>query len=107
MCNYNFDLPVDPMVLIPIVKQKIEENGGVVTGEVPSVSVTIPTVIGEVGANARLVGPTVVYIEVTKMPPMVTCAQVREKLVEYLTEALKTYQRQLKAAKQQEKPAAT
>ena len=107
MCNYNFNLPVDPIALIPILRQKIEENGGVVTGEVPNVSVTIPTVIGEVGGNARLTGPSTVYIEVTKMPPMVTCAQVREKLVEYLTEALKMYKRQSKAAKQKERKAGT
>ena len=33
MCNYNFELPVDPIPLMALVKQMIEENGGTVTGQ--------------------------------------------------------------------------
>ena len=51
MCNYNFELPIDPIPLMTLVKQMIEENGGSVTGQVPNVAVSIPTPMGQVAGQ--------------------------------------------------------
>ena len=102
-CSYNFEIPVDPIALMRMARQMIEQNGGIVTGEPHNFSVRIPTVIGEVGGNFRHVGGSVVNIEITKMPAFVTCAMAREKIAFYITEAVKTYVRQSKAAKQLER----
>jgi hypothetical protein len=94
MGSYNFDIPVDPIALMQMVKELVEQNGGIVTGEIPNVSVTFPTVVGDVGGNCRLVTKSVVNIEVTKKPPVVSNTMVREKLVYYVTEAVKLYAQQ-------------
>lgn len=99
-CTFTFDLPVDPLALLPIVRKEIEQNGGVVTGEIPNLSVQVPTVAGELRGNCALIKPMVVKIEITKKPEIVSCNMAREKLVEYLTEAVKTYVHQTKAAQQ-------
>ncbi len=101
-CSFNFEIPVDPIGLMQMARQVLEQNGGIVTGEISNFSVRIPTVIGEVGGNCRHVGGTVVNIEVTQKPPIVTSAMAREKLVVYISEAVKMYVRQIKAAQQQE-----
>ena len=46
MCNYNFEIPVDPIGLMTMVRQMIIENGGAVTGQIPNVAVTFPTPMG-------------------------------------------------------------
>ncbi len=99
MSSYNFDIPVDPIALMKMVKELVEQNGGIVTGEIPNVSVTFPTVVGEVGGNCRLVNKSVVNIEVTKKPTVVSNTMVREKLVFYVTEAVKLYAQQSKATR--------
>jgi hypothetical protein len=99
MGSYNFDIPVDPIALMKMVKDLVEQNGGIVTGEVPNVSVRFPTVVGEVGGNCRLVKGSVVNIEVTKKPDLVPNSMVREKLVFYITEAVKLYAQQTKVAR--------
>jgi hypothetical protein len=99
MGSYNFDIPVDPIALMKMVKGLVEQNGGVVTGEIPNVSVRFPTVVGEVGGSCRLVRGSVVNIEVTKKPDLVPNSMVREKLVYYVTEAVKLYAQQGKASR--------
>lgn len=100
MGSYNFDIPVDPIALMKMVKELVEQNGGIVTGEIPNVSVTFPTVVGEVGGNCRLLTRSVVNIEVTKKPTVVSNNMVREKLVYYVTEAVKLYAQQSRAVRQ-------
>jgi len=106
-CSYNFNIPVDPIELMKMVRGLVLQNGGVVIGEIPNVHVTFPTAIGPVGGSCRLVEGNVVNIEVTKKPEIVTCAMVREKLVYYITEAVKLYTQQTRAAKQPEGQAIT
>ena len=90
MCNYNFELPVDPLPLLARLVRLIEEQGGAVTGEVPNVSVSIPTSVGRVEGRCRLVEGALVNIQVTRKPEFVTCAMVRDRLVVVLTEAVKS-----------------
>ena len=105
MCSFNFEVPVDPIGLMHMTRQMIEQNGGIVTGEISNFSVKIPTVIGEVGGNIRHAGGSVVNIEITKMPMLVPCALAREKLAFYITEAVKMYVQQCRAPKRQERQA--
>ena len=100
MASYNFDIPVDPIALMTMVKELVEQNGGVVCGQIPNVTVRFPTVVGEVGGNCRLVTASVVNIEVTKKPDVVSNSMVREKLIFYITEAVKLYAQQSKVARQ-------
>jgi hypothetical protein len=99
-CSYNFELPVDPMALLGMVARMITENGGHITGEVPNVSMSMPTAIGQVEGTCRLVSGSVVNLTVTKKPEILSCAMVRDKLVFYITEAVKLYAAQSREAQQ-------
>jgi hypothetical protein len=101
MASYNFDIPVDPIALMTMVKDLVQQNGGIVCGQIPNLTVRFPTAVGEVGGSCRLLNPSVVNIEVTKKPDIVPNSVVREKLVFYLTEAVKLYTQQTRAARQQ------
>jgi hypothetical protein len=105
ICSYNFEIPVDPIALMKMVKQVVVQSGGFVEGEIPNVSVRFTTVIGDVAGKCRLVEGSIVNIEVTQKPDVVTCTMVREKLVYYITEAVKMYSQQTKAARQMERQA--
>ena len=96
MCNYNFRLPVDPATLFQLFRQQIVDHGGVVTGEPPHIIVSVPTQVGRVEGKCQLVDDALVNIQITKKPDLVTCNMVRDNLVAYLTEAVKTYSRQAK-----------
>jgi hypothetical protein len=96
-CSYNFELPVDPIALLGMVARMITENGGRITGDVPDVSMSMPTPIGQVEGTCRLLSGSVVNLTVTKKPDILTCAMVRDKLVFYITEAVKLYAAQSKA----------
>ena len=89
MCNYNFDLPVDPMALMERVLRMIDESGGTVTGTLPSVAVSIPTAVGRVEGTCKLVKDRLVNVRVTKKPDLMTCRMVRERLIFILSEAVK------------------
>jgi hypothetical protein len=84
-----------------LAKQEIEANGGIVTGEIPNVTVSFSTSVGEVRGICRLVGEATVNIEIIKNPWVMTCAMAREKLVYYITEAVKIYMQQNKTPKQE------
>ncbi|MFN8484856.1 MAG: hypothetical protein U0768_17620 [Anaerolineae bacterium] len=98
MCNYNFQLPVDPTALLQMFRQEIIKNGGIVRGELPNVNVSVPTQVGRVEGECRLVSEAMVNIKITKKPPTVSCNMVRDTLVSYLTEAVKTYSAKQNAA---------
>ncbi len=91
MCNYNFEIPVAPIPLMEMVKKLILENGGAVVGEVPNLAVTIPTPVGVVAGKCKLVEGSLVNLQVTKKPDFMTCSMVRNKLVFYITEAVRMY----------------
>ena len=76
---------------INTIRQLIEENGGIVTGQVPNFSVSIPTPVGQVAGSCRLVEGSLVNLTVTKKPEFMTCTMVRDKLVFFITEAVKMY----------------
>jgi len=99
MCNYNFDLPVDPLELMEIVLRMIEENGGAVTGELPNVSVSISTNMGRVVGRCKLVKGSLINLQITKKPDLMTCTLIRDQLVFFLTEAVKSHAMQTAAAK--------
>ncbi|MFN8474228.1 MAG: hypothetical protein U0822_18690 [Anaerolineae bacterium] len=98
MCNYNFQLPVDPISLLQMFRQEIVDNGGIVTGEIPNVHVSVPTQVGRVEGECHLVGEATVNIKITKKPDIVSCKMVRDTLVTYLTEAVKMYSAKQNAA---------
>jgi hypothetical protein len=98
LCNYNFELPVDPVPLMAMVQQMIEENGGRVTGQLPNVSMSIPTPLGLVAGNCHLVNINTVHLKVTKKPEVLTCAMVRDRLVGYIVEAVRLYSLQSEVA---------
>ena len=98
LCSFKFDLPVDPIGLMEMVSRITLENGGKVTGQIPNFSISMPTALGPVEGNCRLLSKSVVNIQVDKMPEFVSCNAVREKLVYYITEAVKLYVSQQKGA---------
>ncbi len=98
MCNYNFQLPVDPTALLQMFRQEIINNGGIVKGELPNVHVSVPTQVGRVEGECRLVNEATVNIKITKKPDIVSCNMVRDTLIGYLTEAIKTYSAKKNAA---------
>ncbi len=81
LCSFKFDIPVDPIPLMEMVRQMIVESGGTVTGKVPDVSILVPTALGPVEGSCRLISKSVVNIQVDRMPEFVSCNAVREKLV--------------------------
>ena len=93
------ELPVDPLPLMEMALRLIEENGGAVTGELPDVAVSIPTSVGQVEGRCTLVEGALVNIQVVKKPKIVTCAMVRDKLVEYLSDAVRSHAARAAAAK--------
>jgi hypothetical protein len=98
MCNYNFELPVEPIPLMEMVRQMVIKNGGTVTGEIPNVTVTFPTPMGQVAGNCRIVSGNTVNLTVTKKPEVFTCAMVRERLVALIIEAVRVYSLQTQPA---------
>ena len=98
MCNYNFDLPIDPLLLMPMVQQMIEENGGTVSGQMPHMAVSFKTPMGPVAGSCRHVGGSLISLTVTKKPEVLTCKMVRERLITYISEAVRLYAEQEEAA---------
>ena len=98
MCNYNFELPVEPIPLMEMVKQMVIKNGGTVTGEIPNVTVMFPTPMGQVAGSCRIVSGNTVNLTVTKKPEVLTCAMVRERLVALIIEAVRVYSLQSQPA---------
>jgi hypothetical protein len=98
MCNYNFELPVDPIPLMVMVRQMIEENGGRVTGQLPNVEIFFSTPLGPVTGSCRLVTANTIHLTVTRKPEVLTCAMVRDQLVAYITDAVKMYSLQAETA---------
>ena len=98
MCNYNFELPVEPIPLMEMVRQMVIANGGSVTGEIPNVTVTFPTPMGQVAGSCRIVSGNTVNLTVTKKPEVLTCAMVRDRLVTLIIEAVRLYSLQSQPA---------
>ena len=98
MCNYNFELPVDPIGLMEMVRQMVIDSGGTVTGQIPNVMVTFPTPMGQVAGSCRIVAGSTVNLTVTKKPEVLTCSMVRERLVALIVEAVRIYSLQTEAA---------
>ncbi len=100
-CSFNFVLPVDPSGLMQMVKQVVEKEGGVVSGEIPNITISMPTILGQVTGSCRYLGDSAVNITVTQLPSVVSCSMAREQLVYFITEAVKMYVQQSKAAKKE------
>ncbi len=98
MCNYNFELPVEPIPLMEMVREMVINNGGTVTGEIPNVMVTFPTPMGQVAGSCRIVAGNTVNLTVTKKPEVFTCAMVRDRLVALIIEAVRLYSLQSQPA---------
>ncbi len=93
-CRDDLEIPVDPHALVGFLRREIEQHKGTISGDLDGFAVSVPTPLGTVGGYGRLVGPTLVSIEVTKTPRGVSCAMVRAKLVHHLTEAVARFVRQ-------------
>ena len=91
MCNYNFNLPVDAESLVVLARQAIEEHGGNTADQDGHVSFTIPTPVGRLDGTCQVLEPQVISIQVTNKPDLVSCRLVREKLVIYLSEAVRVH----------------
>jgi hypothetical protein len=98
MCNYNFELPVDPIGLMEMVRRMIVENGGSVTGQIPNVAVTFLTPMGQVAGTCQLVSGSTINLAVTKKPEVLTCSMVRDRLVALIIEAVRLYSEQVEAS---------
>ena len=82
-----------------MVRQTVIENGGTVTGQIPNVTVTFPTPMGQVAGSCRIVADSTVNLTVTKKPEVLTCAMVRERLVALIVEAVRIYSLQADPAR--------
>jgi hypothetical protein len=91
MCNYNFNVPVDAESLVGLARQAIEEHGGTTMGENGHVSFTVSTPAGRLDGTCRVTEPQAVTIQITDKPDLLSCSLIREKLVTYLTEAVRIY----------------
>jgi hypothetical protein len=89
MCNYNFNLPIDPAALFATAQSAIVARGGNATQKGSKVLFSIPTPLGQIDGICTLVEQATLNITVTKKPDIVPCALIREKLVSYLTQAVK------------------
>lgn len=97
LCQYNFELPLDPYQLMPLANQAITDHGGTVTGELPEVSIRIPLPIGHIEGACKLVSDNTIHVAVTKKPELITCDMIRDKLVEYLKEGVQLQHQMNKA----------
>jgi hypothetical protein len=89
MCEYIFELPLDPLPLMQMTSQTIIENGGTVTGQLPRLSISIPTPLGRFDGVCTLVSASAISISVTRKPEIVSYSMIRDRLTSYLTEAVK------------------
>ena len=80
MCNYDFNVPVDA-----------EEHGGKTEGQNSHVAFSIPTPVGDLDGTCQVKEPKVISIQVSNKPDLVSCRLIREKLVIYLTEAVRVH----------------
>lgn len=98
LCSYNFKIPSDPVAIIDMVRPMIVDAGGIVTGENSDLMFSIPTAVGTFNGACKVLEPTVVSLTVTNKPEIVSCKMIQKQLTVYITEAVKMYHRQSKAA---------
>lgn len=98
ICSYNFKIPSDPVAIIDMVRPMIVDAGGTVTGENTDLMFSIPTVVGQFDGACKVLEPTVVNLTVTQKPEIVSCKMIQKQLTVYITEAVKMYNQQSKAA---------
>lgn len=91
LCQYRFELPVDPLAILEMAQQAIIANGGMVTGELPNLAICIPTHLGQIEGTCRLVSDSTLHVAVLRKPELVTCHMIRDNLVLYLKEGVKMY----------------
>jgi hypothetical protein len=91
LCSFKFELPVDPIALIDMIKKEIVAYGGRATGQSPNVAISVSTPLGPVEGSVHLLKGSTVNVVVDRMPEFVSCNAVREKLVFFITEAVKMY----------------
>lgn len=99
LCQFNFELPVDPHLLMDMATQAIFENGGSVDGELPEMTISVPTPLGLVDGVCKLISDSTINVVVTNKPDLVSCDLIRNKLVEYLTLGVKMHVQAAKKAK--------
>lgn len=98
MCNYNFNLPIDPAALFETAQNAILARGGSATQQGSKVVFSIPTPLGQIDGVCTIVEHATLNITVTKKPDIVPCTMIREKLVSYLTQAVKAHANPPRAA---------
>lgn len=98
ICSYNFKIPSDPVAIIGMVRPMIVDAGGTVTGENTDLMFSIPTAVGQFDGECKVLEPTVVNLTVTRKPEIVSCKVIQKQLTVYITEAVRMYNQQSKAA---------
>lgn len=97
-CAFNFKIPADPMAIIGMVRPMFVEAGGTVTGENADFTFSMPTKIGRFDGACKVLELTLVNITVTQRPDVISCKMIQKQLTVYITEAVKMYRDQSKAA---------
>ncbi len=97
-CAFNFKLPADPAAIIGMVRPMIVGAGGKVVGENADITFSIPTKIGWFYGACKVLEPTVVSLTVTEKPDVISCKMIQKQLTVYITEAVKMYRDQSRAA---------
>lgn len=97
-CAFNFKIPADPIAIIGMVRPMFVEAGGTVTGENADFTFSMPTKIGRFDGACKVLEPTLVNITVTERPEVISCKMIQKQLTVYITEAVKMYNQQSKAA---------
>lgn len=104
-CMFNFKIPDDPVAILDMVRPMIAEIGGTVSGESADLTFSIPTTLGRFDGACKVIEASTIQIAVTDKPELVSCTMVRQKLVFYVTEAVKLYRQQARASQAKASPA--
>ena len=86
------------MAIIGMVRPMFVEAGGTVTGENADFTFSMPTKIGRFDGACKVLELTLVNITVTQRPDVISCKMIQKQLTVYITEAVKMYRDQSKAA---------
>ena len=69
----------------------VEERGGTISSQYPGGGFSVPTPAGAIDGNFKILGKGLINVTVSRKPEAVLCSDIRDQLVNYLTEAVKIY----------------
>jgi hypothetical protein len=92
-CSFNFELPIEAISLMTMAIRAVEEQGGTTTSQDSGVWFSVPTPAGVVDGTYTVLAKRKINISVSNKPDAIPCSVIRDRLVDYLTEAVKIYAR--------------